>query len=249
MTYNWSERGLEVVLRDCAYAAYLTGLVEAGFTKFPLGMFTAEEREALESSDDRPDETGANLGNADQASIRRYGVSAHNVTEVALSISLQIAGRILILAGNNGRLPRGHRLRRWQPNFTGNHMWAVKTTGTSTVRIFDPLAPMKYTGDDATIGEVVKWAFGDYQNKRMFLVGEYATRKVTLRPGVSYVNIRSLPNTSARPLGTLRPKQSAIYIGTTDGEDILGRSDWHKIAEAPDVPGYGYVSAYYTQVD
>lgn len=58
--------------RDCVYASAVMMAHDAGIT-LPLGL-TPAEREALERSDDRPDERGANLVDIETGFHRRYGV-------------------------------------------------------------------------------------------------------------------------------------------------------------------------------
>jgi len=87
MTLLWSERN-ELhdptgALHDCYVCAPLMCLVHGGFTAYPLGEYTALEREALERSDNRPDEEGGSPDDADLGIKNRYGVALHKPASTA----------------------------------------------------------------------------------------------------------------------------------------------------------------------
>jgi hypothetical protein len=77
MPVVWSERPEPNAcsLKDCTYSSGLMGLIWGNFTAFPLGIYTVAEREALERSDDQPNETGASLDDLILAVQRRYGLA------------------------------------------------------------------------------------------------------------------------------------------------------------------------------
>lgn len=156
---NWSERDEPYASgwRDCTYSAYLMGLIYAGYATFPLGIYTINEREAFERSDDKPDETGGNMFYCDQGSSRRYGRTLDTPT-ISLSDALKTPGIGLVLSGVNGNLPYGHWLRRWDPGFIGNHAVFVIPMGNGNVLWFDPEAPWKFAGDTVDNATVLKWA-------------------------------------------------------------------------------------------
>lgn len=159
----WSER-VEPAgggLKDCAYSAGLTALVFGGFTKFPLGIWTVAEREALERSDDQPDETGASLADLVVAVKRRYGI---DWTESRIALLAQHKARTdlaFVITGMNGNLPAGHTLRRWQPGYALGHAATIRPVGDGIkVRFLDPLAPNKYPGDITDWPTVMRWMGG-----------------------------------------------------------------------------------------
>ena len=160
----WSERG-ELHAKgwkDCVYSSVAMAMVFGGFTKFPLGAYTDPEREALERSDDQPDEVGASIIDGAVACLRRYKDAPHTIPAEGFSLAkaLDKKGTILALTGVNGRLPAGHVLRRWDPSFVGAHAIAVKPLGGGKSLWLDPEAPNKYKGDTVANATVLKWADG-----------------------------------------------------------------------------------------
>lgn len=153
---NWSERvePNATGLKDCTYAAGLTGMVYAGFKAFPKGIYTVAEREALERSDDQPNETGASIDDLIVAIRRRYGKSKTKSGLAGTKANLAKTGIGMVIQGHLANFPGGHRLRRWQPGFTGGHAVFVMAMGDGKWRWFDPLAPMKHAGDAVTTAEI-----------------------------------------------------------------------------------------------
>lgn len=158
----WSERPEPNAsgLRDCTYSAGLMGMVHGGWTAFPKGIYTVAEREALERSDDQPNETGASLDDLILALKRRYKVTKTKNSAAALPGLLTKKGIGLVVQGKNGNLPSGHVLRRWDPGFTGGHAVYVVPDGTGFVQWLDPEATNKYKGDRVAVAVVLKWAAG-----------------------------------------------------------------------------------------
>lgn len=159
-TKVWSERPEPNApgLRDCTYSAGLTGLVFAGFDKFPKGAFTVDEREALERSDDQPNETGASLDDLILAIKRRYDITLKKSLIQYLAQHKARADLGFVIQGANGNLPYGHTLRRWDKNFTGGHAVFINPSGDgSTVHWYDPEAPMGFAGDIVNWATVTKW--------------------------------------------------------------------------------------------
>lgn len=157
----WSERDDPGgAWRDCTYSAGLMALVHAGEAEYPLGVYTAAEREALERSDSRADETGANAYDLDQAIRNRYNRELHRPVWQGLGSLLDTPGLCLVLPGYPANLGAGHWLRRWDPGFAGGHRIAVLTlrgAAADEVLWLDPLAPWRYPGDVTNRADV--WAF------------------------------------------------------------------------------------------
>lgn len=150
-------------VRDCIYAANLMVLVFAGFRNFPEGAFTPEERNALETEDDRPDNTGATHTDSDVAIQRRYHVTMRKPpgpterwTAKQLRAELNRVGNAYAIAGQYNRL--SDHLRRHDLNFLGNHDVCVVPLGNGQVRWLDPLAPMGFAGEDVAIDTVLDYA-------------------------------------------------------------------------------------------
>lgn len=163
-----SERGElhGTAYKDCTEASAMMLRAHAG-GDFPLG-WTDEEREALQWADGKG-ETGATMDDIMLSMQRRWGWTGDAVIAPLNSALRRKDGVAFHLAGANGNLPVGHRLRRWQPSFTGGHAWFVRPYGDGArVWVLDPLAPQGYAGDIATVEDVVKWAWGpDYARETM----------------------------------------------------------------------------------
>jgi hypothetical protein len=166
----WSEQGGAARMAtgrvtDCTYSANLMVLVFGGFRDFPLGPFTADERNALETFDNRPDNSGATHADTDLAIQRRYGVSMRKPpagvwSEAELRAELSAAGKAYAVAGNYGQLPTFPlNLRRWDPSFTDAHDVCIIPLGDGRVRWLDPLAPMGFAGDVIEVDTVLRYAF------------------------------------------------------------------------------------------
>jgi hypothetical protein len=165
---NWSEQNEPNAssLRDCSYSSALDLLVGAGYTEFPLGIFTVAEREALERSDDRADETGATPADLILAVKRRYGVSLHRfdfTTTASLQAALEQPGRIYSLAGQLKFLGDDEQpQRRWQKTYPGPHQVTVVTLPNKQARWLDPLAPMRFAGDTIPASLAARFAWQNY---------------------------------------------------------------------------------------
>ena len=169
----WSERGeLHATgWKDCVYSSGLMALIYGGFTDFPLGIYTDQEREALERSDDQPDETWSTDDILAVAVKRRYGLTLRPL-DIELDPALDRVGTALVLIGVNGRLAAGHTLRRWDPDFIGGHAVTVIPKGAGKVLWLDPEAPMGYAGDITDTATVLRWASGR-ASARVVREGEY----------------------------------------------------------------------------
>lgn len=182
----WSERNelhSTTGEHDCYVAAPLMCLVYGGKTSYPLGIYTPQEREALERADARPDEEGGTPDDADLGIKNRYGLVMHKVSETSLAAAWQL-GRAFSVGGRLSNFPSGNRLRRYAPTYTGGHRVCVIPTSVasgpaeaSTGRWLDPLAPWKYVGDTVTLAEVQVFTKGrDVSDLRFTLQNEYATQ-------------------------------------------------------------------------
>lgn len=184
MPVVWSERnelhdptGSE---HDCYVAAPLMCLVYGGKLSYPLGIYTALEREALERSDGRPDEEGGTPSDADEAIQKRYGLSMHIPTEASLG-EVTIVGRALSVGGRLANFPVGHRLRRYAPAYLGGHRICYIPISRLSGTWLDPLAPWLYAGEQVTLAEVGLFAKGRaasdlrYTLKDEYIQGEAMT--------------------------------------------------------------------------
>lgn len=163
MTRVWTERRTPPPWDQCTECAYLMTLLYGGFRRFPLGAYTPEERNALDdATPPDPPSGGSTFTLLDAGAAKRYGVTLDRVTDGARSIlarTLRRPNMGLAIAGSLGHLPAGHRLRRWQPSFTGGHAIAVQTLGEGKVLWLDPLAPDGFEGDTTTVDNVLTFAW------------------------------------------------------------------------------------------
>lgn len=206
----WSERDEpfgDHRWRDCTYSSYLMALAFGGLTAFKLGIYTAAEREAFERSDSRPDETGSNLNNTDEAATKRYGPKYKLVAPTDnLAIALTKVGTALVVQGVNSRLST--YLRRWDASFTGNHCVCVIPVGGGKSRWLDPLATWKYEGDIVDNIDILKWAFGQ-QYTRVVKADVFAPPAPvipTFHAGPGVYTTYAIVNGRAKAVGTLPTK-------------------------------------------
>jgi len=156
----WSERPEPNAsgLKDCTYSAGLQALVHGGKVDYALGIYTVAEREALERSDDQPNETGASLSDLIVAVKRRYNV---DWVKRRVELLAQHHARVdlaFVIQGVNGNLPASHPQRRWNPTYTGGHCVTIVPKGDGThVLWLDPLAPNKFAGDTVLWTTVMRW--------------------------------------------------------------------------------------------
>lgn len=176
----WSERPEPNAqsLKDCTYSSGLMGMVYADFAPFPLGAYTVAEREALERSDDQPDETGASLSDLCTAIKRRYGKTVTQNAPAALPGLLATKGIALAVQGVMGNLAADNRLRRWDPSFTGGHCVCVVPLGDGKALWLDPLAPNKYAGDTILVSTILDHYAQGSGASVTFKAGAFAPVKV-----------------------------------------------------------------------
>lgn len=228
--------------RDCTYAAAMMAAYKAGFRAFPLG-YTAAEREALERSDDRPDETGASVLDIDLAMRRRYGFT---LKPVAVPLATVLAGPAttgLLVSGRNDLLPS--HLRRWSPKFMGGHAVYVQPVGDKArVRWMDPLATWGFPGEIVAVSTVLAWArpygpgMARFAREGMAAVvpppagvvlkyGGYVGYRGTWRVLADGSRFRSKPYLTAPIVATVNRGYRWSNAQTTDrGTNVNGSSRW-----------------------
>ena len=157
----WTERRVGV-WDQCTECAYLMVLEWAG-QSFPLGAYTAAERDAFDAAHE-PDFAGggATFPICDKGSDKRYGLTLRRIadgTRTGLTRELSTVGNALAIAGRLSHFPPGHFLRRWQPSFSGGHAIAVVNDGQPKLLWLDPLAPDGHPGDRVSISDVLTFAW------------------------------------------------------------------------------------------
>jgi hypothetical protein len=153
-------------------------LLYGGFSAFPLGAYTIEEREALDSAGG-PDPVagGSTFPIIDRGSFARYGLKLRRIADgsrAGLEKALSTPGRALAMAGSYKSLPINHPLRKWQPSFEGGHAVCVIPLGAGRIRWLDPLAPMGYGGDETNVVTALTFAWIP-SDAREALAGEFTT--------------------------------------------------------------------------
>lgn len=153
------EDPLGKVWRACTYAAGMMAAyaVAGGAAVFPKG-YTGKERNALEASDNQPDNSpeGASLGDLDVALKARYGMSLNKVSG-SLSNALERKGTVLVVQGTYGRLPDVLRLSK---TFTGGHAVTVIPQGNGKSLWLDPIAPSGSKGKIVDNNTILNFAWG-----------------------------------------------------------------------------------------
>jgi hypothetical protein len=172
----WSERDEPGTSKeyDCVYASILVALYAAGFRRFPLGAYSVNEREKLEASDLRQDNTGAAYTDTDYGTKRRYGLTNWHTLAAGQSLRelLAIPGLAVAVIGVNGRIDYNDPWRRWQRGFTGWHSVTELTAGGGKVLHLDPLATWNFEGDEIDSSVVTKFAIGTAEYVRYMRIGE-----------------------------------------------------------------------------
>jgi hypothetical protein len=226
----------------------LEAIIYGGYTKFPLGIYTVDERNALERSDNRtPEDQGATFPDTDVAISRRYGLKMHILpdnTDATLRAALSKPGYAFALAGQLSNLPDGDYLRRHQPTYTGGHALCVITLGNGKVLWLDPLAPAKYAGDTTTVDKAMLFAWTGNAYSRFVRKDEYVEGTIDMwvndiKPVAPFyatvgknVNIRTSPELTAASLSfnTKNLTPSVLVIGHVEGDTASGSNDWYVYA-------------------
>lgn len=159
----WSERLPTPGWDQCTESAYLMALLYGGFRDFPLGAYSNEERNALDNATPPDPATGGSTFDLlDKGAAKRYGVTLHRIPagdKAGLRAQLSIPHQALAIAGSLGHFPAGHRLRRWQPSYTGGHAICLVTLPDDMLLWLDPLAPMRTEPDRVPIGAGMTFAW------------------------------------------------------------------------------------------
>jgi hypothetical protein len=186
MTLVWSERN-ELhdptgAVHDCYVCAPLMCLVHGGFTAFPLGIYSALEREALERSDTQPDEEGGSPDDADLGIKNRYGLELHKPTATDTKRGILTTPNLAVSVG--GRpidAPVDSIIRKYLPNYTGGHRGTYLTTEKLW---FDPMAPNESLGQPCSVEDVLAFSSGRAVTDYRYTVrGQYATQGGINEPG------------------------------------------------------------------
>jgi hypothetical protein len=220
----WSERR-PGSWDQCTEGAYLMALVYGGFRDFPKGRYTDEERNGLDkATPPDPEAGGSTFTLLDAGARARYGLHLHEIndgTKAGLRAELKQPGQALAIAGSLGSLDAGHRLRRWQPAYTGGHAIAVVTLGDGEVWWGDPLAPMGDGGDRVSIQAVLDFAWYP-SDARVVRDGELAVPRLRRRVKAAETQRDELTQlVESLDVGDLRTKLRQLLTTVTELADDL----------------------------
>lgn len=208
-------------LRDCTYAAGLMAayVASAGAGIFPQG-YTGAEREALERSDTRANETGATLADLDLAMANRYGNKLSKLT-TGLATALGQTGTALVIQGNTGNLPKNLQYQ----STPVNHAVTVIPLGGGYSNLLDPLSKST-KGVVVPNSTILKFAWGkDYA--RQVTASSWVTGGNTAPGGGASTPITPLPTLGGSETDVITALKSLGI--STDPNHILTELDVWKI--------------------
>lgn len=134
---RWDDAAWEDCTWDSAIEFARLGLTSA----IPA---THQEAEALRAASGEPPTGGSNIDDVKRGLARRYRwtsgyVVAYNFSQLWSALT---KGKVAVVQGMLGAFPKGHRLRRFDPDYTGPHaVSAQRLDSTDNVWWCDPLAP------------------------------------------------------------------------------------------------------------
>lgn len=179
---------------QCSECGYLMGMVHGGFTKFPLGVYTVAERDALTAAEVNREAHraagGAMFTIINAAALKRYGKRLRSITAdgranvVELRAALATPGNAVVLPGSYLGLAYNHplRARARQANgsdYTGGHMVTVLNLAGAS-KWLDPLRPNGEAAYACTVADAMAFAEGgafsaNYSDAHVVRAGEFAT--------------------------------------------------------------------------
>lgn len=131
----------------CVTASYLTGMVYAGWSAYPLGIYSQPEREALELVFDEPQD----YNTTDARAVIRYGHSLRLLSTGSIDHAVTRVGIGLVLAGYGGLLIA--------TNAPIHSVFYLPTSPTAGL-LYDPLAANKSAGVSIAASRIVSWSKG-----------------------------------------------------------------------------------------
>lgn len=144
---------------DCAWAVAIEWL---RLTYDPTIPATHPEAELLRAASGEPPTGGSNTGDVIRGIRNRYKLTVGPaLSDSTMLAQLKTPGTAVIAGGKLGNFPAGHRLRRWDPPFTGGHSVLLVRLDDGTLWWCDPLAPTgTYKGEKVTEAEAKTFITG-----------------------------------------------------------------------------------------
>lgn len=146
---------------DCRYVAAVEWLRAVG-RDIPA---THAEAEAIRQAAGQGPLGGSTLEQLARGVKARFGTLLPTPVRGASEIVLALTrGKVAMVDGRMGNFPAGHRLRRWDPAFSGGHTVYVERREDGSLWWCDPLAPVgTYAGEvvtDAELRTFASWMYG-----------------------------------------------------------------------------------------
>jgi hypothetical protein len=122
---------------------------------------THTEAQSLRNDAGLPEAGGVTIHQILVGFRRRYGWDGGQLVPTAQFLDRLVPGTSAVVSGRLASFPAGHRLRRWQPGFTGGHAVWVARLADGTYWWDDPLAPaVGYAGEEISRDELAVYVRG-----------------------------------------------------------------------------------------
>jgi hypothetical protein len=167
--HRWPDGRLDdAKWEDCRFDAAVEWLRAMGRDIPP----THAEAEAIRAAAGLQPTGGSRHEDLVRGVMRRYGFAIPSQVEGAEALLAAMPpGTCAIVDGSLGNFVYGHRLRRWQPGFTGGHAVYVEHTADDVWLWCDPLAPVGYQPDRVSATEVRAFAWRGVVGKVAYTQG------------------------------------------------------------------------------
>lgn len=164
---------------DCLFASAVEWVRAIG-RNIPA---THAEAEALRADSGLGPLGGASFDDLSRGLKKRYGITMPPVVAGANSLLSGLQpGAAAIVNGKMGNFPSGHRLRRWDPGFTGGHAVYVERTLDNRLLWCDPLAPSGTQPDVITDSEIKTFMYPSWGA----IIGTVVYKEVSDQMSVNY---------------------------------------------------------------
>jgi hypothetical protein len=137
---------------DCLWASAIEWLRAIG-RNVPA---THAEAEALRAASGQGPLGGSGFRHLILGAKNRYDLTVPPPGMKSAFLAAFRPGVAAVIAGSLGGLPAGHKLRRWEPGFTGGHAVYVERT-TDAILWCDPLAPVGSSPDRVALDDVERF--------------------------------------------------------------------------------------------
>jgi hypothetical protein len=201
-----TEREADGSWEDCMPAS---AVMHARAALSPAIPPTHAEAEALRRDAGLPSTGGVTIEQILVGLGKRYGWNGGTLVPSSSFLSVFQPGTSAVVSGRLANFPSGHRLRRWQPSFTGGHAVWIARLKDGTFWWDDPLAPETgYSGEQVSLSEVETYIQGWPGRQLMAPIKEDAVFAIVTRtPYPSPVTWRVAAGTTINGYDPARPGQ------------------------------------------